>query len=235
MAISPVLPSISPTPIPSTTGRGPIPPATDSDSRSISESRNPDTPRATDQPAEPRGEQGERNGKADAERSREEARSGQSLDETQLKELRDLKARDREVRAHEQAHQAVGGQYAGSVSYTYQRGPDGNQYAIGGEVSIDLGPVEGDPQATIEKMRQVRAAAMAPAQPSAQDRAVAAQAMQLMLQAQAELALDSQAADSGAPAQASGSMEGSGASSTYRTISDMAGPDSISVGFTAVA
>jgi hypothetical protein len=72
----------------------------------------------------------------------------------------------------------------------YERGPDGAQYAIGGEVSIDTAPVDGDPQATIEKMRTVRAAALAPAEPSPQDRAVAAQAMQLMLQAQSELAAD---------------------------------------------
>lgn len=112
----------------------------------------------------------------------------QGLDEAQLKELAELKARDREVRAHEAAHQAVGGQYAGAMSFTYQRGPDGAQYAVGGEVPIDVSPVAGDPQATIEKMRIVRAAAMAPAQPSAQDRAVAAQAMQTMLQAQSEIA-----------------------------------------------
>ena len=114
--------------------------------------------------------------------------NGQNLTPDQLKELTELKARDREVRAHEQAHQSVGGQYAGAMSFTYERGPDGAQYAVGGEVSIDVSPVEGDPQATIEKMRVVRAAAMAPAQPSAQDRAVAARAMQTMLQAQAEMA-----------------------------------------------
>ena len=110
------------------------------------------------------------------------------LDEAELKELTELKARDREVRAHEAAHQAVGGQYAGGMSFTYQRGPDGAQYAVGGEVSIDISPVSGNPQATIEKMRVVRAAAMAPAEPSGQDRAVAAQAMQVLLQAQSELA-----------------------------------------------
>ena len=111
------------------------------------------------------------------------------LDEAELKELTELKARDREVRAHEAAHQAAGGQYAGGISFTYQRGPDGAQYAVGGEVSIDMSPVNGNSQATIEKMRVVRAAAMAPAEPSGQDRAVAAQAMQVMLQAQSELGL----------------------------------------------
>lgn len=112
------------------------------------------------------------------------------LDEAQLKELTELKARDREVRAHEAAHQATGGQHAGAISLTYQRGPDGAQYAVGGEVSIDMSSVDGNPQATIEKMRAVRAAAMAPAEPSSQDRAVAAQAMQVMLQAQSELSLE---------------------------------------------
>ena len=53
-------------------------------------------------------------------------------------------------------------------------GPDGNRYAIGGEVSIDVAPVDGDPEATIAKMEIVKAAALAPAEPSAQDRKVAA-------------------------------------------------------------
>jgi len=116
------------------------------------------------------------------------AQPEQGFSPEELKQLTELKARDREVRAHEQAHQAVGGQYAGAISYTFQRGPDGAQYAVGGEVSIDVAPVSGDPQATIEKMRVVRAAALAPAEPSGQDRAVAAEAMQIMLKAQAEVA-----------------------------------------------
>ncbi|MDP4546971.1 putative metalloprotease CJM1_0395 family protein [Marinobacter sp. MDS2] len=123
-----------------------------------------------------------------SENPRQEKENPQGLTESELKELTELKARDREVRAHEAAHQAVGGQHAGAISYSYERGPDGAQYAVGGEVPIDVSPVAGDPQATIEKMRVVRAAAMAPAQPSSQDRAVAAQAMQTMLQAQVELA-----------------------------------------------
>ncbi|WP_298448319.1 putative metalloprotease CJM1_0395 family protein [uncultured Marinobacter sp.] len=129
------------------------------------------------------------------------------LDEAELKELTELKARDREVRAHEAAHQAVGGQYAGAISLSYQRGPDGAQYAVGGEVSIDMSPVNGDPQATIEKMRVVRSAAMAPAEPSGQDRAVAAQAMQVMLQAQSELALEQKSSDSNADKPATAASE----------------------------
>ncbi|MFC3153516.1 putative metalloprotease CJM1_0395 family protein [Litoribrevibacter euphylliae] len=110
------------------------------------------------------------------------------LTEQELQQVRKLAARDREVRAHEQAHQSAGGQYTGAASFTYQRGPDGLNYAIGGEVSIDASKVTGDPQATIEKAEVVRRAALAPAEPSAQDRQVAAQASQVKLEAQAELA-----------------------------------------------
>ena len=110
------------------------------------------------------------------------------LNESDLKLLSQLKARDREVRAHEAAHQAAGGQHAGAMALTYEQGPDGVQYAVGGEVPISVSAVSGNPQATVEKMRTVRAAAMAPAQPSSADLAVAAQAMQTLLQAQVELA-----------------------------------------------
>ncbi|MEP1217208.1 MAG: putative metalloprotease CJM1_0395 family protein [Marinobacter sp.] len=147
------------------------------------------------------------------------------LEEAQLEVLADLKARDREVRAHETAHQAVGGQYAGSISYVYERGPDGAQYAVGGEVSIDTSPVQGDPQATIEKMRVVRAAALAPAEPSAQDRAVAAEAMQLMLQAQAELSSELGETQSSDPADSTDSTEPAAgesrsAANAYQLVSD---------------
>ena len=54
-------------------------------------------------------------------------------------------------------------------------------------MQIDVAPVAGDPQATVQKMQQVRAAALAPAEPSAADRRIAAQAAQQQVQAQAEL------------------------------------------------
>jgi len=111
-----------------------------------------------------------------------------ALDERQLQEVRKLAAIDREVRAHEQAHVAVGGQHAGAPQYSYKKGPDGIDYAVGGEVPIDVSVVPGRPEATIAKMEQVRRAALAPAQPSSQDRAVAAQATQTILQARSEMA-----------------------------------------------
>lgn len=117
-------------------------------------------------------------------------------------ELRELQARDQEVRAHEQAHATVGGRYAGTPSYDYQQGPDGRRYAVGGEVKIDLAPVAGDPQATIQKMQQVKAAALAPAEPSSADRSIAAEATNRMLQAQADLIAEKspQADKAGQPA-----------------------------------
>lgn len=97
-----------------------------------------------------------------------------------------LKQREAGVRAHEQAHQMAGGAYAGSPSYTTTQGPDGKRYITGGEVSIDISP-ENDPQATISKMDQVKRAALAPSDPSGQDRAVAQQAEAIKAQAQADL------------------------------------------------
>lgn len=114
--------------------------------------------------------------------------SGEELTEEEQAQVVELKARDAEVRTHEAAHIAAAGPYAnGGASYTYQTGPDGQKYAIGGEVSIDSGAIKGDPEATIQKARQVQAAALAPAQPSSQDYKVAAAASQMMAQAQMEL------------------------------------------------
>lgn len=108
------------------------------------------------------------------------------VEQTETLELRELKSRDSEVRTHEQAHAAVGGRFAGSPTYSFKRGPDGNNYAVGGEVSISTSPVAGDPAATISKMQQVRAAALAPAEPSGQDRKVAAEAIQGITQARTD-------------------------------------------------
>lgn len=101
--------------------------------------------------------------------------------------VRELQARDREVRAHEQAHKNTLGPYAtGGPFYTYQTGPDQRQYAIGGEVRVDTSP-EADPEETLRKADTIRRAALAPAEPSSADRAVAAQANALKSQALAEI------------------------------------------------
>lgn len=100
--------------------------------------------------------------------------------------LAQLKAADREVRAHEQAHMAAGAGITGSASYTYKTGPDGKQYAVAGEVPVDTSAGR-TPEETLAKAQKIRAAALAPAQPSAQDYKVAQTAAKMKLSAQAEL------------------------------------------------
>lgn len=112
---------------------------------------------------------------------------GTGLTAEQLTLIQQLKVRDTAVRQHEAAHLAAAGGLATSgASFTYQRGPDGVNYAIGGEVSIDVSPGR-TPAETLAKAAIVQAAALAPAEPSGPDRAVAAQAQQLAAQARAEL------------------------------------------------
>jgi hypothetical protein len=123
--------------------------------------------------------------------SKQQARNQEQQQQQDLELVRSLSQRDREVQAHENAHSAVGGQYAGSANYTYQRGPDGVNYAVGGEVPIDVGAIPGNPQATLEKMQLVQRAALAPAEPSSQDRKVAALAAQQANQARAEIVSES--------------------------------------------
>jgi len=110
-------------------------------------------------------------------------------DEQQQARLRDLRRRDEQVRQHEQAHLSAAGAYArGGARYEYETGPDGERYAVSGEVDIDTAPIPGDPEATIRKMEIVRAAALAPADPSAQDLQVAAKAARAIERARAEIA-----------------------------------------------
>ncbi len=117
-----------------------------------------------------------------------------------------LAARDRAVRAHEQAHLAqAGGLAKGGPKYQFQRGPDGRLYAVGGSVELDATPIPGNPRATIQKARQIRAAALAPSRPSAQDRAAAAAAGRM--EARARLELES---PSNGPATPTSGRTGSG-------------------------
>ena len=116
------------------------------------------------------------------------APSGESQREVRAEELviSKLEQRDAEVKAHEMAHSSVGGVATGAPSYSYEIGPDGKKYAVSGEVSVDLSVVDGDPLATIAKMKKVHAAAMAPVNPSIQDSRVAASAVKIIAQAQTE-------------------------------------------------
>ncbi len=142
----------------------------------ISAARSADTPRG---PAT-----AEDGGKAQGTR----ARSADTLSDAEQRQVAELKERDREVRAHEMAHVAAGaGLVTRGASYTYQTGPDGQRYAIGGEVGIDTSPGR-TPEETLAKAERIRAAALAPAEPSGQDRQVAAQASRMAVDARLEIA-----------------------------------------------
>lgn len=102
-------------------------------------------------------------------------------------EAAQLKARDAEVRAHEQAHLSALGGEGGSVNYQYTTGPDGRRYVTGGEVPISIGEATGGPEATIAKAQTIARAATAPAQPSSADHAARGKALQLEAKARQEL------------------------------------------------
>jgi hypothetical protein len=111
----------------------------------------------------------------------------QRLTAEELAQVAKLAARDREVRLHEAQHQAAAGSLAiGGPQFTYQTGPDGKLYAVGGEVKLSV-PATQNPEEMLTRAAQMRAAATAPADPSGQDLAVAAQAAAMEIKARQEL------------------------------------------------
>jgi hypothetical protein len=144
-------------------------------------------------------------------------------EERQVKELAQI---DQQVRAHESAHQAAAGSMGGAVSFSYETGPDGKSYAVGGEVPVDLSSGR-TPEETIARAQQVRAAALAPADPSPQDLSVAAAASQMEATARAQLAqrqreqiTGQQSADATVPVAGDPQAGGRNASSTSSSSSE---------------
>lgn len=141
---------------------------------------------ATRQPESELERKGDDKLKVEAAKVTDKATEKQSVED--LRKIQKLKSRDLEVKAHEQAHlSAAGGIAIGGASFTYTQGPNGVRYATGGEVSIDTSPVEGDPAATLRKADAIRRAALAPANPSSQDHAVAANASSMSVKARTDL------------------------------------------------
>jgi hypothetical protein len=152
---------------------------------------------------------------ADAERRKGDSGSSPvELTDEERAEVRELAAADREVRAHEAAHAAVGGSLAGGPSFRFATGPDGVRYAVSGEVSIALEAVPDDPAATMRNAQQVQAAALAPAKPSTQDLQVAAAAAQLIVESQLQLSAQRAAA---LAETAAGHTSGTEATNAFRT------------------
>ena len=124
----------------------------------------------------------ERKQRADA------ATAAPQLSAAEQQQIEELQRIDRKVQAHEMAHMAAGaGLVRGGVTYGYEMGPDGKRYAVSGEVSIDASPAD-TPERTIAKAARIQAAALAPADPSAQDRRVAAAASQMAVEARMAMA-----------------------------------------------
>ncbi|KZB64187.1 hypothetical protein AUP42_20650 [Thalassospira lucentensis] len=80
--------------------------------------------------------------------------------------VRELQARDANVRTEEESHQTLAGANAGMISYSYTAGPDGRLYATGGKVSIH--PLQGlDGIAAIANQAAISRAASMPGTSSA--------------------------------------------------------------------
>ncbi|MBQ7592937.1 MAG: hypothetical protein IJU48_01135 [Synergistaceae bacterium] len=127
-----------------------------------------------------------------AEAEKREARKADDkahakAEENEDEQVRELKNIQNEVIAHEQAHKAAAGEFGGGISYTYTEGPDGKSYITGGEVPIKL-KQGSTPEETLRNMQKVQAAANAPADPSGQDRQVAAKAAAIASRARSEIA-----------------------------------------------
>ena len=113
--------------------------------------------------------------------------SSSHLNYYQNQKIQHLKEIDAKVKAHEQAHlSAAGGIAIGGAHYKYVTGPDGKKYAVAGDVNI-LVEKGKTPKETIQKMQQVIAAALAPADPSMQDLKVAQQASEEISKAMQKL------------------------------------------------
>lgn len=162
---------------------------------------------------------GGRHGKDSADLGAHSDRQDGATKRLDTRLIAQLARRDRDVREHEAAHQAAGGNLVGAARLDYQVGPDGHAYAVGGEVSVDVSAVSGDPAATIAKMERVRAAALAPADPSSQDVAVASEAEAIAADAQRQLA--EQQRQAAAMAKARGSYQPSSATVRTGTLLDM--------------
>lgn len=161
-----------------------LPPVVESEQGATLQNR--DNPNNTEAVSSKSNEEG-----AEQNPQKEGASNNEAEQERADKQLvQELAARDREVRSHEQAHASVGGVYAGSPSYTYQRGPNGVNYAVAGEVPISIPSNLTDPRQALSAAEQVQRAALAPAEPSAQDLRVAAQAAQMAIQARADIAAE---------------------------------------------
>ncbi|WP_430474533.1 putative metalloprotease CJM1_0395 family protein [Thalassospira lucentensis] len=93
-----------------------------------------------------------------------------NLDPAEKAVVSQLQARDSAVRQEEQAHAAAAGPYGSAPQYTYQIGPDGNAYAIGGHVDVSVS-LSGSAADRDRALATLQNAALAPNVPSGADMA----------------------------------------------------------------
>ena len=106
----------------------------------------------------------------------EQNQAKEELTTQEKQELAKLKITDAEVKRHENAHKAMAaGLQTSGPNYEYETGPDGKKYAVAGDVNISY-QKSSDPEVNLKNAQKLKAAALAPADPSAQDRSVARKA-----------------------------------------------------------
>ncbi len=109
------------------------------------------------------------------------------LTQQEQREVSELKMTDSQVKAHEHAHKAAAaGLSTSGPNYEYETGPDGKKYAVAGDVNVSYKHSD-DPEVNLRNAQQLRASALAPADPSSQDRKVAMQAEREIAQAKQEI------------------------------------------------
>lgn len=88
--------------------------------------------------------------------------------------LEKFKKSDSNIKAHEQSH-AAGANTTSPIKYSYQTGPDGKLYAVGGEVRLDTS-IPKDPNEASFKLSKLQSAASVSDGMSSADSNIAIQA-----------------------------------------------------------
>ena len=125
----------------------------------------------------------------------EQNKQKEELTPQEEQELAKLKNTDAEVKRHENAHKAMAaGLQTSGPNYEYETGPDGRKYAVAGDVNISY-QKSSDPEVNLKNAQKLKAAALAPAEPSAQDRSVARKADMEIAKAKQEILEEQQNKD----------------------------------------
>ena len=120
--------------------------------------------------------------------AKENSASGnKELTQQEQQEVMELKNTDAKVKAHEHAHKAAAaGLKTTGPNYEYETGPDGKKYAVAGDVNVSYAK-SSDPEVNLQNAQKLKAAALAPTDPSSQDRKVAQKADQEIAEAKREI------------------------------------------------